>query len=136
MVSDGSVRYSLQEPFDDAIAAICSSLRHRGIRIVGQVDISGRLGRSLGIGLAPCLIVFVLPDAGSSNADAIHPWAGVFLPLHVVISGNDSQSEVLIQNRIQPGPGAATAAYARVIEMQKVLAKAIEAVAARASLLA
>jgi hypothetical protein len=81
-------------------------------------------------------ILFVLPGPDILTAEAIHPWAAVFLPLHIVITGNDCQSEIQIQNKIQAGRGVdAGTPYGPIVEAQTQLFDALGAVAARPSAL-
>jgi uncharacterized protein (DUF302 family) len=131
----GSIRYSLREPFERAVESVYRSLANRGLRMAGQLDVSRRVERSLGIVLPPCRIVFVLPDPSVPSTASIHPWAAIFLPLHIVISGNGVQTEILVQNRVHPGPDAdAPALVAPVQETQAQISEAIEAIAMRPSL--
>src|SRR5664279_2116490 len=89
----GSIKYSLREPFERAVESVCRSLESRGLRVAGQLDVSRRVERRLGIALPPCRIVFVLPGRLLSK-ESIHPWAAIFLPIHVVISGHGSHAEI------------------------------------------
>ena len=131
----GSVRFSLPEPFERAVESVCSSLASRGLRVAGQLDVSLRVERSLGIVLAPCKIVFVLPHPSVLSAANIHPWAAVFLPLHVVISGCGTQTEIQVQSRVHTAPEAdAAALVAPVVETQAQIWQAVEAIAMRPSL--
>ena len=131
----GSVRFSLREPFERAVESVCRSLTNRGLRVAGQLDVSRRVQRSLGIALPPCMIVFVLPDPAAPGAPNIHPWAATFLPLHVVISGNGTQTEIQVQCRVHPEPGTeASGLIAPIKKTQAQIAEAIEAIAMRPSL--
>jgi hypothetical protein len=117
--------------------AVCESLRSRGVRIAGHMDVACRIERTLGIALAPCRILFVLPDSASWRGGAIHPWAASFLPIHVVISECGRHSEVDIQNRLQTVPGElAPGVFGPVTEAQRQVSEAVEAVAAKPSLMA
>jgi uncharacterized protein (DUF302 family) len=136
MLAGGSIRYSVPEPFEPAIESLCNSLRNRGMCLAGQLDVSERLQRSLGIVMAPCRLLFVLPGSAGLSAATVHPWAAVFLPLHVVIAANNSLSEIYIPNRIQAGPAGPPAPYGPVLEAHGQLLEAVEAVAARSSVLA
>ena len=131
----GSIKYALREPFDRAVESVLRSLTNRGLRVVGQLDVSGRVERSLGIVLQPCRIVFVLPDSTSLSTASIHPWAAIFLPFHIVISGNDAQTEIQVQNRVHTGlEAAAPALVTPVMETQAQISEAVEAIAMRPSL--
>jgi uncharacterized protein (DUF302 family) len=137
MQSDGSMRYSLQAPFNRAVGSVCNVLRSRGLHIAGQLDLAERLERALGILMPPCRIVFVLPNPEALTTDAIHPWAAVFLPLHVVISGDDQGSEIRIQSAVQPArDGRLAMIYRPVRESHAQVVSAIETIATRTSFLA
>ncbi len=131
----GSIRYSLREPFERAVESVYKSLARRGVRVAGQLDVSRRVERSLGIDLPPCRIVFVLPDPTALSAAGIHPWAAIFLPLHIVISGTDAHTEIQVQNRVHAGPSSEVPALAGpIMETQAKIWEAIEAIAMRPSL--
>ena len=133
----GSITYSLLEPFDQAVESIRRSLLIRGLRVVGQLDVSRRIERSLEIVLPPCRILFVLPNLSELSSSSIHPWAAIFLPFHIVISGNEANTEIQLQNRVRPFPEAhAKDLLAPILETQAQLAAAIEAIAMRPNLVA
>jgi uncharacterized protein (DUF302 family) len=130
----GSIQYSLREPFEQAVESVCRSLTSRGLKLAGELDVSSRVKRALGIVVPPCRVVFVLPDPSKLSTTSIHPWAASFLPLHVVISASDSQTEIQIQNRVQAGSeGAAASIFGPVMEAQAQVSQAIEAIAMRPS---
>jgi hypothetical protein len=68
------------------------------------------------------------------SSDTIHPWAATLLPLHVVISGNNLQTEIEVLNRIRPSDDAVSALFRPVLEMQAKIVEAIDAIAMRPSL--
>lgn len=137
MSADGTITYSLQAPFECSVQSICASLTSHGLRVVGGVDVSRRLERSLRMILAPCRIVFAVPDPAALRAETIHPWAAVFLPLHIVIWGNDFQSEIGVANTLPAGRKAGDSVpFGPIVEAQRQLIEAIEAIAVRPSVLA
>ena len=132
----GSIKYSLREPFARSVESVCRSLRSRGLQVAGQLDVSRRVERAMGIVLSPCRIIFVLPNPSKSSTGNIHPWAAIFLPLHIVISGDDAQTEIQMQNRVQAvHAAAATAVFHPVMETQAQISEAIDAIAMRPSML-
>ena len=133
----GSIEYTLREPFERAVETVCKSLASRGLRVAGQMDVSRRISRALGIVPAPCRIVFVLPGSSLLNPDTAYPWAAIFLPLHIVISGNGCWSEIQVQNRVQTSAETvAPAFFGPVMEAQAQVAEALEAIAMRPSIVA
>jgi hypothetical protein len=129
----GSIRYCLREPFERAARSVCECLTGRGLQITGCVDLSNRIERRLGLVVAPCRIIFVLPNPTLLRRNSIYPSAACLLPLHVVISGNDLQTEVLVSKRIRPSHQAAAEGYDPVMETQSKMAEAIDAIAMRSS---
>jgi uncharacterized protein (DUF302 family) len=106
------------------------------MRVLGEVDVSMRLERSLHMVLAPCRLIFVLPAPAALSSQSIHPWAAVFLPLHIVIWGNDRQSEIGVANTLQTGgPAGKSTLLGPMVEAQRALIEAIEAVAVRPGVL-
>ncbi len=137
MSADGTIKYSLQEPFERSVQSIRASLHSHHLRVVGEVDVSIRLERSLHMILAPCRLVFVLPAPAALTGHSIHPWAAVVLPLHVVIWANDRQCEIGIANMLQTGRSAGRSTlFGPIVEAQRALMEAIEAIAVRPSVLA
>ena len=126
----GNVGYVMREPFARANVSLRRSLASRGLKVVGQLDVARRVEKSLGIVLAPCTILFVLPSAPFSPG--AHPWTASFLPLHIVVSANGADTQIQVPNKVS-GDAAETAA---VVDIQSRVAEAIGAIAMRPSLLA
>jgi uncharacterized protein (DUF302 family) len=128
----GSIKYSLREPFEQGVEAVCRSLLMRGLRLAGQMDISIGVRRSLGILLPPCRIVFVLPPPAILSAYSVDHQAAVYFPLHIVISDDNGHTGIQVQNRIRvdsqtDGPTV----FDSVLETQAKMSEAIEAIAMR-----
>jgi uncharacterized protein (DUF302 family) len=137
MLSDATIKFSLPQPFERSVQLICASLRGHGIRVAGELDISRRLAGSLGIVIQPCKLLFVLPNPAALAAETVHPWAAVFLPLHIVISGTDCRAEIRIPNMVQAGrSSSAGKLYGPVVDAQRQLVDSIQAIAVRPSPLA
>lgn len=133
----GSLKYLLRQPFERAVETVCRSLADHGLRVAGQLDISRRVERALGIALPPCKVLFVLPNRSALSTDAMPLWAGILLPLHIVISGHEGQTEIQTQNRVQAGSEAAEkGCFGPLAEIQTQISEAIEAIAMRPSLVA
>jgi uncharacterized protein (DUF302 family) len=132
-----TIQYSLREPFEQAVESLCNSLITRGLKVSGQLDLSSRVKRTLGIVLPPCRVVLVMPDPSKLSGAGVHPWAATFLPLHIVVSASDAHTEIQVQNRVQAGSeGAVAAIFGPVIEAQAQVAEAVEAIAMRPSMVA
>jgi len=131
MPEAGTIRYTLLEPFEQALETIYKSLATRGLRVAAQLDVSRRMERALGIALPPCRIAFVLPSPCTPNSRRVYRWAAVFLPLHIVISGKGPKTEIQVQNRVQAG--TAPTLFGPVMEAQTRVSEALEGIAMRSA---
>ena len=131
----GSLKYILREPFERASKSLHRSLTSRGLRSIGQVDLARRVEQYLGIVLPPCKIVFVLPGPSLFKSASVDPRAALFLPLHIVLSSNETETSIDIQNRVHADPRAdGPKLVAPIGKAQAQLSDAIEAVAMRSNL--
>src|SRR5579864_35164 len=86
--------YSIPESFEAALKLIRAALYRAGLSVPGELDISGRIQRSLGIGMAPCRILYVCSKQSSLEVTNVCPAVGIFLPLHLVVSARGEQTEI------------------------------------------
>jgi uncharacterized protein (DUF302 family) len=86
--------YSIPEPFEAALKLIRAALARAGLSVVGELDISGRIQRSLGIGMAQRRVLYVCSKQSSLGAVNVCPGVGIFLPLHLVVSARGEQTEI------------------------------------------
>lgn len=129
----GNIGYVMREPFVRANESLRRSLASRGLKVVGHLDVARRVEKSLGIVLAPCSVLFVLPAPPFSPG--AHPWTASFLPLHIVLSANGADTQIQVQTKVC-GDLAGAAETAALVEIQARVAEAIGAIAMRPSLLA
>ncbi len=126
------VSYFMREPYVRAIEVIRRSLASRGLRVVGQLDVARRVERSLGIVVAPCSILFVLPLPDVLGVASMHPWAASFLPLHILVSAVGDETRIQVPNRVCPDPDEAeTELVAAISAIQSHVSEALGAVATR-----
>jgi uncharacterized protein (DUF302 family) len=130
----GTITYSLKEPFSRALELVPRYLASRGLVLAGQLDLSARMERILGMMLPPCRIVFVLPGSGN-HLESMYPSAGIFLPLHVVIAESDPHTLIHIPNRFAP-EGRRSLVHDPVCETYAQVVESIEAIAMRPSFVA
>jgi uncharacterized protein (DUF302 family) len=86
--------YSIPEPVEEALKLIRAVLARAGLSVVGELDIAGRIQRSLGIGMAPCKVLYVCSKQSSLEAINVRPVVGILLPLHLVLSTHGEQTEI------------------------------------------
>jgi uncharacterized protein (DUF302 family) len=121
--------YSIPEPFELGLPAVREALAGRNFNIIGQLDLSHRIRRSLRISMDPCVVYYVWPRTRLLQNENV-PLA-LFLPLHIVVSGHGTRTEIHILRRLRfdndPAAGSLGALQAEVT-------KAIESIAMRLSL--
>ena len=129
--SAATVTYAIREEFEPALRSVREALCGRDLRIVGELDLSGRLERSLRIKLPPCVLLYIWPSARFLESNRIPATAGLLLPLHVVISGRNGRTEIHI---MRCSSADRDGVLASVRKLQSELRQALEHVAMRLSL--
>ena len=86
--------YSIPESFEAALKLIRAALARAGLSVPAELDISGRIQRSLGIGMARCKVLYVGANQSILEAINVCPAVGIFLPLHIVVSARGEQTEI------------------------------------------
>jgi uncharacterized protein (DUF302 family) len=123
--------YSIPEPFALGLEAVREALTDRDLKIIGQLDLSQRIRRNLRIHLEPCVVFYVWPPGHLLQTIPAPSSLGLFLPLHVVVSGCGGRTEIHVLKRARLEDEAAMAAVGR---LQAEVAQALETVAMRRSL--
>jgi uncharacterized protein (DUF302 family) len=128
--------YAIAEPFDEAVRSLRRVLAEAGLKITGELDLSGRLRRRLLVDTPPCLVLFAGPPTPVLNRPSGHPGAAALTPLHIVVSARGSQAEIHVL-RIIPRPydDMCDASAMAVLERFRArLSQAIEKIGMRAVL--
>jgi uncharacterized protein (DUF302 family) len=121
--------YSVPEPFEAALKLIRAVLARAGLSVQGELDVSRRIQRSLGIGMARCKVLYVFSDQSLESIN-IRPEVGIILPLHIVVSARGGQTEIhllasLPSNSDNPAPALADP----VNRLQDKISRAFEKIA-------
>jgi uncharacterized protein (DUF302 family) len=88
------VSYLFPLPFEKAIKKIRASLDLTELCVSMETDVSSNLKQKLGVGLAPCRILYVESPLLLLEALAFDVRASVFLPFHLVVASQDIQTKV------------------------------------------
>ena len=126
--------YLIAEPFDRAVNLVRKVLSGANLKIVGELNMSGRLQRALWIRTAPCTVLFA--SAPTSPASFVSdPQEAALTPLHIVVSAHGSQSEVHVLRVLPRHDGTPDfRAIAASSLLQTAIAQAIATIGMRASL--
>ena len=129
------------EPFGKSVPLIRRSLQGAGLSVVEELDVSSAPYFQLGIAARSCMVLLVDTPALLFEAIALDRAAAVFLPLHVVISGDRDTSYVHWANPMAssnlrppaPSKGALEELCARVTNALSELPQVAEAALQRPS---
>lgn len=122
----------MQQPPNEALKVIRRALAEAGLEITADLDLAGRVRKTLRIDLPPCRVLCVDCTVALLEALTLDRSAAVLLPLHLVVAGQDGLTVVYLLN-----PSAALygglpfTARAAVSRLQARVASAVESVAIR-----
>jgi uncharacterized protein (DUF302 family) len=125
--------YVIAGAFDQAVKSVRHALAEARLRIVGELNMSGRMQRELRMKTAPCLVLFASPAAPEAADLFADRRAGAVTPLHIVISARGPQTEVHILRFVPRENGLLNAPAAAVLgRTQTAISQAIERLGMRA----
>jgi len=132
-VETAGVTRVLPEAFEKALPIIRRLLSAAGFSVVKEFDMSREPYFQLGIGSRSCVVLLVDTPVLLFEAIALDRSAAVFLPLHVVITGDHDTTYVHWVNPITssglrppaPAKGPLEVLYTRLTETMSQLPKAV-----------
>ncbi len=89
-----TIRFLLLEPFEKALKLIRRSIMEDGLEIPIILNPSERIRKELGINFPPCRVFCVDAPLVLVEAMTFEDGAAVLLPLHVVVTGRGSKTQV------------------------------------------
>lgn len=125
MMTDATLTvFSISEPFSKALSKIRESLTAANLCIAGELDVSARIRRELGLTFEPCRILLIDTPILLLESVALDRAGATLLPLHLVVFANGQSTHVEWRNA---GPGA----LAPRLKLQNALCRALERIASR-----
>lgn len=122
----------MYRPATEALREIRRALAEAGLGIAADLDIAGRVRKSLRIDIPPCRVLCVDCTVALLEALTLDRSAAVLLPLHVVVAGQDGMTVVyLLKPSAALYGGLPVTARAAVSKLQARVASAVESVAIR-----
>ena len=122
----------VQQPLSDALKLIRRALAEEGLEIAADLDMAGRIRKSLRINLPPCRVLCIDCPVALVEALALDRSAAVLLPLHVVVAGHDGSTLIHLLNPAAAlYSGLPVTARAAVSKLQARVAQAVESVSTR-----
>ena len=87
--------YVIEERFDKAVKLIRNALRAQGLSVPGEFDVMDTIAPDSGKKPVPSKLLLVDSPLLLFEALALDRAAGVFFPLHILISANGDQTHVV-----------------------------------------
>lgn len=90
--------FTIDQPFDSALRLLRRALALEGLHVPCELDTSARVKQELGVGLKQNVILYVDDPIRLLEATVMNAAGGLFIPKAVVLSGNGSESHVLLRS--------------------------------------
>ena len=93
-----TVTLVIRKPLPVAVKSIRRVLAESGLEIVMELDLAGRVHKTLNMDIAPCRVLYVDCPVSLLEAIALDRSAAVVLPLHIVVSAQTESTVVYLLN--------------------------------------
>jgi uncharacterized protein (DUF302 family) len=90
--------FVVDSPFNSALPRIRGAIRSEQLSIAAEMDAAQRVKRALDIYVPPCRVLFIDSPAFMLETTAIDRASGIFIPLHLVVSGAGNRTLVHMLN--------------------------------------
>ncbi len=90
--------FVFHSPFDSALPQIRRAIRNDQLSIAAEIDAAQRVKRALQIYVPPCRVLLIDNPAIMLETTAIDRASGIFIPLHLVVSGAGDRTLVNMLN--------------------------------------
>ncbi|HBY63552.1 MAG TPA: hypothetical protein DEH78_27320 [Solibacterales bacterium] len=120
--------YLIQEPFERALTSIRAAMMKEDLLVPMELDVAARIKRELGIGLAPCRLLFVDCPVLLLEAATLDYATVARFPLHVAVVGLGQRTSIHVTG---PSGVSNAAASSPLDKLQARVLQAIEKIAIR-----
>lgn len=86
--------FVVDSPFDSALLRIRRAIRADQLSVAAEIDAAQRVKRALEIYVPPCRVLLIDNPAFMLETTAIDRASGIFIPLHLVVSGAGNRTLV------------------------------------------
>jgi uncharacterized protein (DUF302 family) len=90
--------FVVHSPFDSALPRIRRAIRNGQLSVAAEIDAAQRVKRALEIYVPPCRVLLIDNPAFMLETTAIDRASGIFIPLHLVVSGAGNRTLVHMLN--------------------------------------
>jgi len=124
------VTFSIREPYETGLRLVRAALMRHGLLAPARLDVALRIKQELGVGVAPCTILFVDDPTLLLEGIVFHRGAALGIPQPVVVSGNDRYTEVLVRSAKSLVTGGFPASVQDpILQLQERIVRSMESVA-------
>lgn len=89
--------FTIAEPYEAALRAVRTALTRHGLRTPAELDITARIRRELGAGIAPCTVLYVDDPALLLEAVVFQRGAAVLIPQPLVVTGDKRHTQLVVR---------------------------------------
>lgn len=89
--------FCVAEPYPAGLRTVRQALARQGLRTPAELDVTARIKHELGVGLAPCVVLYVDEPALLLEAVVFHRGAALLIPQPLVVSGNERHTKVILR---------------------------------------
>jgi uncharacterized protein (DUF302 family) len=123
--------FNIAEPHQVALRMVRRALAQQGLRVPEELDVSARIRQELGVGVAPCIVLYVDDPAVLLEAVVFHRGAALLIPQPVVVTGDSRHTEVLMRSSESLAGEAPESVRDPLLDLHKLIARAMETIAER-----
>jgi uncharacterized protein (DUF302 family) len=122
----------MHQPPNEAIREIRRALAEADLEIAAELDLAGRVRKTLRIDIPPCRVLCVDCSVSLLEALILDRSAAVLLPLHLVVAGQGNQTLVyLLTPSAALYAGLPLTARTAMSKLQACITSAVESIAIR-----
>ena len=123
--------FRIDEPYEVALRMVRIALAEQGLRAPAELDIAARMRQELGVGVAPSIVLYVDDPVVLLEAVVFNRGAGLLIPQPLVVTGDNSCTEVLVRSPELPAGDIPETVREPLLGLQVRMTRAIESIADR-----
>jgi len=89
--------FRVDQPYAAGLRAVRQALVRQGLRTPLELDVTARIRHELGVGLAPCVVLYVDEPVLLLEAVVFHRGAALLLPQPLVVAGSEHRTKLLLR---------------------------------------
>ncbi|MGE5570345.1 MAG: hypothetical protein ACM3S5_15015 [Rhodospirillales bacterium] len=123
--------FRIAEPHQVALRKVRSALARHGLRTPAELDVAARIKQELGAGVAPCVVLYVDDPAVLLEAVVFNRGAALLIPVPVVVTGGERETEVLVRSSESLAGVAQESVRGPLLDLNRRISLALDGIAER-----